>query len=116
MGCMNFWENVEFELEKQGRYKKELAEAVGINASNFDKGKARNSIPSADKALRIAEFLGVPLENLLGLRRSAPPQKTDGRHCICELEKTLSNLSEEDAAHLLYLAKRLEQKNQKNYF
>ena len=36
---MNFWENVEFELEKQGKYKKELAAAVGINASNFDKGK-----------------------------------------------------------------------------
>lgn len=58
---MNFWENVEFELDKQGKYKKELAQAVGINASNFDKGKTRNSIPAADTALKIARFLKVPL-------------------------------------------------------
>ena len=104
---MNFWENVEFELEKQGKYKKELAAAVGINASNFDKGKARNSIPAADKALKIAGFLGVPLENLLGLTDNATLKKTKNPQFICEFEKTLTNLSEEDASHLLYIAKRL---------
>lgn len=108
---MNFWENVEFELDKQGKYKKELAKAVGINASNFDKGKARNSIPSADKALRIAGFLGVPLENLLEIPRAATPEKNAGHNHVCEFEETLNNLSEEDVTHLLYLAKRLEQKN-----
>lgn len=64
-------------------------------------------IPSADKALKIAGFLGVPIENLLELNETAPSQKTGDHTCIYELEKTLNSLSEEDASHLLYIAKRL---------
>lgn len=104
---MNFWENVEFELDKQGKYKKELALAVGINASNFDKGKSRNSIPAADKALKISRFLGIPLETLLGMEC----KKTALNPKILELEKTLSNLNEDDISHISYIARRLEEKS-----
>ncbi len=100
---MNFWENVEFELDKQGKYKKELAQAVGINASNFDKGKARNSIPAADTALKIARFLKVPLESLLEMdddRAVVRPQ-------VAALAQLLNRLSNADVQHLAYIAERL---------
>ncbi len=100
---MNFWENVEFELDKQGKYKKELAQAVGINASNFDKGKARNSIPAADTALKIARFLKVPLESLLGMNESRPAVRPQ----IAELELLLNRLNDSDVQHLAYIAARL---------
>lgn len=100
---MNFWENVEFELDKQGKYKKELAQAVGINASNFDKGKARNSIPAADTALKIARFLKVPLESLLGMDESHAAVRPQ----IAELELLLNRLNDSDVQHLAYIAARL---------
>ena len=49
----------------------------------------------------------MPIENLLELNETAPSQKTGDHTCIYELEKTLNSLSEEDASHLLYIAKRL---------
>lgn len=98
---------MEFELDRQGKYKKELAQAVGINASNFDKGKIRNSVPAADTALKIARFLKVPLEELLGM--------SDGRNAvrpqIAELELVLNRLSESDLQHLSYIATRLAKKS-----
>lgn len=100
---MNFWENVEFELDKQGKYKKELAQVVGINASNFDKGKARNSIPAADTALKIARFLKVPLESLLEMDDA----QTAVRPQIAELELLLNRLNDSDVQHLAYIAARL---------
>ena len=103
---MNFWENVEFELDKQGMYKKELAQAVGINASNFDKGKARNSIPAADTALKIARFLNVSLESLLGMndrRDSMRPQ-------VAALAQLLNRLPDSDVQHLAYIATRLAER------
>ncbi len=103
---MNFWENVEFELDKQGKYKKELAQAVGINASNFDKGKARNSIPAADTALKIARFLKVPLESLLGMNESRPAVRPQ----IAELELLLNRLNDSDVQHLAYIAARLAER------
>ncbi len=100
---MNFWENVEFELDKQGKYKKELAQAVGINASNFDKGKARNSIPAADTALKIARFLKVPLESLLEMDDA----RTVVRPQVAALAQLLNRLSNADVQHLAYIAERL---------
>jgi len=62
---MSFWENVEFLLEQKDILKKELTLEIGISESTFTKGKLRNSIPAADTALKIANFLEVSLESLL---------------------------------------------------
>ena len=62
---MNFWENVEFILEKKDILKKELTLEIGISESAFSKGKQRNSVP--DTALKISNYLGVSIESLLGL-------------------------------------------------
>lgn len=77
---MSFWENVEYLLEQKGMLKKELAIEVGINPSNFGKGKLRNSIPAADTAIKIAHCLDVSLEYLLGMESSPDTKISESRN------------------------------------
>lgn len=62
---MGFWKNVDEELEYIGKSRKELAAEVGFDVTNISFGIKRNSIPSADTALKISKVLGVSLEYLL---------------------------------------------------
>ena len=62
---MTFWENVETELKYQNKTRKQLASKVGIDTTTISKGLSNNSIPSADIALKIANFLNISLESLL---------------------------------------------------
>ena len=64
---MSFWESVESELKYQNKTRKQLATEIGIDTTTISKGITNNSIPSADIALKIAYFLNVTLESLLGL-------------------------------------------------
>ena len=62
---MAFWDNVAIELDYLGMTNKELAEKVGITASNIGKGQRQGSSPSADTAVKIASVLGVTVEYLV---------------------------------------------------
>ena len=62
---MAFWDNVAIELDYLGMTNKELAEKVGITASNIGKGQKQRSSPSADTAVKIASVLGVTVEYLV---------------------------------------------------
>ena len=64
---MSFWTNVSYELESQGITRKELAYMVDIKEMTIHKAIERDSIPSADTALRIAKALHVSLEYLLDM-------------------------------------------------
>lgn len=70
---MGFWKNVDKELEFSGKTRKELAAEVNFPDSYISKGISRNSIPSADLALKIAHALNVPLESLLELQNDSSP-------------------------------------------
>lgn len=63
---MGFWQNVDDELKYLGKTRKELAADADFDASYIPKGIARNGVPLADLALRIANVLGVSLEYLMG--------------------------------------------------
>ena len=62
---MNFWERVEFELDKKGINKKTLAQQAEFSMSNISKGKKENNIPNAETALKISKFLNVSVEYLV---------------------------------------------------
>lgn len=62
---MCFWDNVAIELDYLGMTNKELANRVGITASNIGKGQRQGSSPSADTAVKIAAVLGVSVEYLV---------------------------------------------------
>ena len=64
---MSFWKNVDKELEYAGKTRKELATEVNFPDSYISKGISRNSVPSADLALKIAHALNVSLETLLAI-------------------------------------------------
>ncbi len=64
---MSFWTNVSYEMESQGISRKELAYMVNIKETTIHKAIERDSVPSADTALKIATALHVSLEYLLNV-------------------------------------------------
>lgn len=54
---MSFWANVSYELDFQGISRKELSYLVNIKEMTIHKAIERDSIPSAETAIRIAKAL-----------------------------------------------------------
>ena len=67
---MSFWKNVDDELKFQCMERKQLAAIANFDVSYIGKGIKRNSIPSADLALRISKALNVSLEFLLDMPKT----------------------------------------------
>lgn len=61
---MNFWERVDNLLEQKGINKKTLAAEAGIDASTISKGLKNGGFPSADTAVKIAQYLNTSVEYL----------------------------------------------------
>ena len=69
---MNFWEKVDQERELKNLTRKELAHIAKFSLNSISTGIARNSIPAADVAVRIANALGTTVECLMGQKSSHP--------------------------------------------
>ncbi len=67
---MGFWKKVDEELNYLGKSRKEIAQEADFNVSYIAKGIARNGIPTADLAVRIAHCLDVSVEYLLDIPES----------------------------------------------
>ena len=61
----SFWGRVLYLLDCKDIPRKEFVRAVGISYSSIHNGCERNSIPSADVALKIADFLETSIEYLV---------------------------------------------------
>ena len=115
---MSFWKNVDKELEYTGKTRKELAVEVNFPDSYISKGISRNSIPSADLALKIAHALNVPLEILLDITTSKSPSQKETEQNQLRLYRKYHNLIEKcenldsDKIQLMeQLAEKLEKKD-----
>lgn len=64
---MNFWKKVDEELKYLGKSRKELSIEADFDVSYIAKGIARNGVPVADLAVRIAKSLGTTVEYLLDM-------------------------------------------------
>ena len=62
---MGFWKKVGEELEFRGISRKELSAKSGVPMTTINRAMERDSNPFAADALRIANTLNIPLENLL---------------------------------------------------
>ncbi|MBR1721243.1 MAG: helix-turn-helix transcriptional regulator [Treponema sp.] len=80
---MGFWENVDSELKFQNKTRKQLSQALSFDPTTISKGISNGSIPLADMALKIADFLNVSLEYLLDM-----PEKTVLPDCV-EIQKQI---------------------------
>lgn len=62
---MNFFERLEELIKEQNVSKKDLAAFAGITTQSFYDWSKRNTIPAADIALKIAQYLNTSVEYLL---------------------------------------------------
>ncbi len=91
---MGFWKNVVKEIEFSGKTRKELATEVNFPDSYISKGISRNSIPSADLALKIAHALNVSLEYLLEIENPKSPSAKETEQNQLRLYRKYHNLIE----------------------
>ena len=91
---MSFWKNVDKELEYTGKTRKELAAEVNFPDSYISKGISRNSIPSADLALKIAHALNVSLEILLEIKSTKSPSQKETEQKQLRLYRKYHNIIE----------------------
>lgn len=92
---MGFWENVDTELKYQNKTRKQLAQELGFDPTTISKGIANNSVPLADMALKIADFLDVSLEYLLGIPEKSNSQNTKTTQEQVQLYKKYHDLIQE---------------------
>ena len=69
---MNFSERLEFLLEKKGVSKVEVALIAGISTQTFYDWKKKNTVPSADTAVKIAQYLETSVEYLITGKEESP--------------------------------------------
>lgn len=105
---MNFWEKVDSELKYLGKTRKELAAYVEIDVANISFGIKRNSIPYADTALKVARFLGVSIEYLLG--ENDLPLNNMGNSEIVAIENKLRRFSKNDLNAVSIMVNALNEK------
>ena len=105
---MGFWHNVENECEYRGISRKELASAADFSVHTISNGIKRNSIPYADTALKVAKFLGVSLEYLLGMDEVSENPTINPQ--ISEIENYLKRFSPNDLDVILNVTKALNEK------
>jgi len=97
---MSFRENLREAIDYSGLEQKELAHKAKISLRNIENYLRENaSIPSADKAVQIAQALGVTVEYLVTGKDLANKVTASGEpeidSEIRQLIKTLKNLSAE---------------------
>lgn len=100
----SFAKRVISELEYQGKSQKELADFLGTKSSTVRSWITRDSVPAADVAQKVADYLNVPLRYLLTGEGKEKPESpllaydaslTDGD--IGELEEIIGSWSRIDA-------------------
>ncbi|MDR1325608.1 MAG: helix-turn-helix domain-containing protein [Treponema sp.] len=87
---MTFFERLESLIKEKKTSQKAVAEYVGLTGSSITLWKKEGTIPRADVALRIAEFLGVSVEYLITGAESV--SKPDTAPIIAHLEAALDDL------------------------
>lgn len=97
---MGFWQNVDLEREFKNLTRKELAHLAGFSLTSLSTGIARNSIPSADVAYRIAKVLNVSIEYLLMGGDGSAQKKSDAKSAsniedLCQKYKKYHNIIED---------------------
>ena len=112
---MNFWENVDAELNFRGMNRKTLAQEAGFDVSLVGKGIKTGSAPSADTAVKIAKILNVSVEYLV---TGIPQNATDTQPTAAfksfqkyrSFVNTLDHLDEKTRQAIMELAEKLKNK------
>lgn len=92
----NFFVRIENLLKQQKKTQKELSEYIGLSAPQaYTNWKARNSMPSADMAVKIAEYLNTTVEYLVtGTDKS--PFESENKNLKYKLEQITKIVNEKE--------------------
>ena len=60
-----FFSRIEEMLKEKKKTQKDMVAYIGVSAQSFTNWKSRNSIPSADVAVKIADYLETSVEYLI---------------------------------------------------
>lgn len=93
---MDFWGRVIEELEYSGKNKSDLARYLGVNTSTTSTWIARKTIPAADIALNIAQYLDTTVEYLVTGDTSQPVAKTFVNQDVAKFYDAYCKLDERD--------------------
>lgn len=113
---MNFWERVYELIILKKVERKHLGFAAGFDPSNIGKGIRQNSIPAADTAEKIAQFLGVSVKYLVtGIPIDESGEKEEYKtvkkiHDYRNLVNNLEELPPDLREHILGFVKGLARK------
>lgn len=102
---MTFAERLVYELEKQGKSQRELADYLGTKQSSVNTWVIRNSIPSAQTALKVAKFLNVSVEYLIDGKGNKPTTDV----CIQKIIELLKDFEQKDKCRVLQLVSLFQQ-------
>jgi transcriptional regulator with XRE-family HTH domain len=86
---MTFIERLEMLLKEKGISQKSLAEYIGIRNPSISEWKKEGTIPRADIAIKIAEYLNVSVEYLI------TGVEPDNSTIIESLRKHLKNMEDD---------------------
>ena len=88
---MDFFERLVSTLEYQGKNQKELALYLQCTASTVNSWIKRKSMPAADTALRVSNFLNVSLEYLLTGKERTPELRNEEEKEIIQKFRAISD-------------------------
>jgi len=112
---MSFRENLREAIEFAGMEQKELAAKTGISLKTIENYvKKDSSIPSADKAVLIAQALGVTVEYLMNGRKNKKADCSAVQHQHKELVDVASKLNKYNYEVITTIAKSLLSLQTKN--
>ena len=101
----DFAKRIEIELDYLGLKKSDIAHGLNIADSTVRSWWAKDTIPAADTALKIASFLNVPLEYLIDGTKSEEKKSLKLSDFEKELLEEAKDLTSEDKTELLaYIA------------
>jgi transcriptional regulator with XRE-family HTH domain len=107
-----FWEWLDGVIEQYGPSERKFAEKVGIAPSVISKARTNVQPISWDACKAIADFIGVPPEKVFRLA-GLLPQPLDWQPEFDEWMGVFQDLSDDDKAELLTIARMKRQRKQK---
>ena len=102
---MGFWKKVGEELEFRGISRKELSIKSGVPMTTINRALERDSNPFASDALRIANTLNIPLEQLLEISEEKTEQIPEQNRDFIKQWNRLSKPQQEKLVEFLELIK-----------
>ena len=110
-----FAENLENELELQNKRKADIVKNCGIADSTVRSWWAKDAIPSADVALKVARFLNVSVEYLID---GVEKDQSAADKCVLQIIELLKNFNPADKVRILKIVEcfqSLEEKDKQLY-